>query len=94
MKRLAKTLWEAYAKQAGGVTFDGKPLPTWDELGDDRQACWVAVAAACQQRQTLVDIHINFVTDEVIGIYSDGSQRVLNTEGETLSQIRKRHFPQ
>ena len=38
-------MWDAYAKQAGGVTFDGKPLPTWDELGEERQACWKAAAA-------------------------------------------------
>jgi hypothetical protein len=37
---MEKEMWDAYAKQAGGVTFDGKPLPTWDELGKERQACW------------------------------------------------------
>lgn len=42
MDNLEKKMWEAYSKQAGGVTFDGKPLPTWEELGADRQACWVA----------------------------------------------------
>jgi molecular chaperone GrpE (heat shock protein) len=41
---MERKMWDAYAKQAGGVTFDGKPLPTWDELGNDRQACWVAAA--------------------------------------------------
>jgi hypothetical protein len=41
---LAKQMWDAYAKQAGGVAFDGKPLPDWDGLGADRQACWVAAA--------------------------------------------------
>lgn len=42
--RLAGALWEAYCNQAGGKTFDGKPLPLWDDLGEDRQACWFAVA--------------------------------------------------
>lgn len=37
-------MWDAYCKQAGGKTFDGKPLPTWDELGEERQACWRAAA--------------------------------------------------
>jgi len=41
----AQALWAAYSASAGGVTFDGKPLPTWAELGDDRQRCWIAVAA-------------------------------------------------
>ena len=36
--------YAAYCKQAGGLTFDGKPLPTFEELGEDRQACWMAAA--------------------------------------------------
>jgi len=44
MTDLAKQMWEAYAKQAGNVTFDGKPLSDWDGLGADRQLCWVASA--------------------------------------------------
>ena len=44
---MEKEMWEAYAKQAGGLTFDGKPLPTWDELGKERQACWRAAASVC-----------------------------------------------
>lgn len=43
-KEHAKKLWEAYSEAAGGKTFDGKPLPTWDELGEDRQKCWDAAA--------------------------------------------------
>ena len=38
--------YAAYCAQAGGVTFDGKPLPTFDELGEERQACWVAAVDA------------------------------------------------
>ena len=38
--------YAAYCVQAGGVTFDGKPLPTFDELGEERQACWVAAVDA------------------------------------------------
>jgi len=38
--------WEAYAKSVGGTTFDGKPLPTWNELGDRQQAGWEAAANA------------------------------------------------
>jgi hypothetical protein len=42
---MAKLMWDAYAIKAGGITFDGKPLPTWDELGEDRQSCWIAAAS-------------------------------------------------
>jgi hypothetical protein len=41
-EQLAREGYEAYCKQAGGKTFDGKPLPTYDELGAERQACWLA----------------------------------------------------
>ena len=44
VERLAGALWDAYSIKAGGKTFDGKPLPTWEELGEDRQSCWHAVA--------------------------------------------------
>lgn len=44
VERLAGALWDAYSIKAGGKTFDGKPLPTWEELGEDRQFCWHAVA--------------------------------------------------
>jgi hypothetical protein len=45
---MEKEMWDAYAKQAGGVTFDGKPLPTWDELGKLRQACWGGIMYSWQ----------------------------------------------
>ena len=44
---LEREMWEAYAKQACGVTFDGKPLLTWDELGEESQICWKAAASVC-----------------------------------------------
>jgi tripartite-type tricarboxylate transporter receptor subunit TctC len=48
--KLAIKMWDAYAKQAGGKTFDGKPLPTWEELGEERQSCWNAAAAVTADR--------------------------------------------
>lgn len=39
---IVEKMWAAYCEAAGGVTYDGKPLPTWEELGDDRQKCWMA----------------------------------------------------
>ena len=44
--QLARVMYAAYNLQAGGKTFDGKPLPTWKELGADRQGCWLAAAKA------------------------------------------------
>lgn len=45
-ERALQRMWASYANQAGGKTFDGKPLPTWSELGDERQACWRAALRA------------------------------------------------
>lgn len=39
--QLAASAYAAYCKQAGGKTFDGKPLPAYEDLGSDRRACWV-----------------------------------------------------
>ena len=46
---VAKVMYAAYSEQAGGKTFDGKPLPTYEELGTDRQSCWKAAAEAAIQ---------------------------------------------
>ena len=46
MKSLGQLAWEAYAKSVGGLTFDGKPLPTWLELGDRQRLGWEAAAEA------------------------------------------------
>ena len=63
---MEKEMWDAYAKQAGGVTFDGKPLPTWDELGDERQACWKAAAATLLRvlKQLDNDIELAIMSDD------------------------------
>lgn len=42
----AKVGYEAYCKQAKYKTFDGRPIPKWEELGEDRQACFVAFTKA------------------------------------------------
>lgn len=44
IRNIAAAMYHAYGKQGGGKTFDGKPLPTYLELGADRQACWEAAA--------------------------------------------------
>lgn len=44
--RALARMWGAYSYKAGGKTFDGKDLPTWAELGEERQACWRAALRA------------------------------------------------
>lgn len=40
----AQSAWAAYAVAVGGKTFDGKPLPTWEQLGLPQRRGWVAAA--------------------------------------------------
>ena len=60
---MAKQMWDAYAIQAGGKTFDGKPLPTWDELGAERQSCWVAAASVTASRIEKLEAALRDVID-------------------------------
>lgn len=46
---IAQELYGAYVRQAMGKTFDGKPLPTWHELGTNRQDCWIAVVKRTEE---------------------------------------------
>ncbi len=46
MSRAAQAAWDAYAEAVGGKTFDDKPLPSWEELGDRQKAGWQAAAEA------------------------------------------------
>lgn len=53
-EQIAASMYHAYCKQAGGKTFDGKPLPTWAEIGAERQSCWVAAAKQAASELALV----------------------------------------
>lgn len=48
-KSLGRVAFEAYSAEAGGKTFDGKDIPSWDDLHGDKpkvQAQWEAAARA------------------------------------------------
>ncbi len=36
--------YAVYSKAVGGTTFDDRPLPSFDQLGQRQQAAWQAVA--------------------------------------------------
>lgn len=40
----ASNAYAAYVKAVGGETFDGRPLPTFDQLGPRQQLGWAAAA--------------------------------------------------
>ena len=48
-RELARTMFDAYNKQAGGKTWDGKDIPPFDQVGDRVQANWIAAAEAARE---------------------------------------------
>lgn len=40
----AKLAFDAYSKAVGGKTFDGWPLPQWEDVGETVRAGWIAAA--------------------------------------------------
>ena len=49
IEQIAQAMYDAYNEQAGGKTWDGRPLPTWDQLGEERQQCWIAAAQKARE---------------------------------------------
>lgn len=45
-KSYAQLNFEAYAAAVGGITYDGKPIPKWDDLTQTVRDGWAAGAAA------------------------------------------------
>lgn len=39
------------ASGAGARTWDGRPMPSWDQMGDQQRAGWIAVGRAFAGRQ-------------------------------------------
>ena len=37
-----RAAYARYSKAVGGKTFDGRPMPAWDELGEKQKKGWMA----------------------------------------------------
>lgn len=46
---LGKVNYQAYGLSVGGKTYDGRPIPKWEDLGQKIQEGWVAGAEAVAQ---------------------------------------------
>lgn len=44
-KSMGQRAFEAYNEAKGGRTYDGKPIPPWDAVGDDVRSAWERAAA-------------------------------------------------
>jgi hypothetical protein len=51
-KSLGQIAFEAYNEAKGGVTYDGKPIPPWEDVGDAVRSAWEAAARAVWERST------------------------------------------
>ncbi|MFD7410136.1 hypothetical protein [Kitasatospora purpeofusca] len=49
----AEIAYAAYGAATGGLTHDGRPMPTWDQLGDRIQHAWAAAALALGMERTV-----------------------------------------
>lgn len=47
---LAAGMFDAYNKQAEGKTYNGLPIPPWQEIGERVQNCWRAAANYAAER--------------------------------------------
>ncbi len=52
---VAAECYAAYCVQAGGVTFDNKALPTFEQLGAERQKCWLAASNSAWKQWVIID---------------------------------------
>lgn len=43
-----KTAYEAYGRDADWKTYDGRPMPTWDDLTEAVRGHWIAAALAVE----------------------------------------------
>lgn len=43
---LGRVAFDAYAASVNGTTHDGRPIPTWEEVGDTVRDGWAAAATA------------------------------------------------
>jgi len=59
----AKRMWDAYATRLGGKNYKGEPLPSWDDLGDERQYCWIGVSEVTSDRIFKLEAALREIAD-------------------------------
>jgi hypothetical protein len=68
MSEQARRGYEGYAESTGGKTFDGRQMPTWDELPDRIQEAWrAAIVAAIDsppREEKLTELQMRLLDEE------------------------------
>lgn len=62
--RMAERMFDAYNREAGGKTWDGKPIPPWSEVGDRVRNNWLAAAIAATEFATA---ELNTLAEKAFG---------------------------
>ena len=47
---MAQVAYQAYGDTAEWKNYRGEPMPTWDELGERIQTCWIMATSAAINR--------------------------------------------
>ena len=53
---LGHIAFNAYKEAKQGTTYDAKPIPMWDVLGDDVRQAWEAAASAVKEQVQFDDM--------------------------------------
>jgi hypothetical protein len=78
---LGRTAYAAYSTTTGGRTHDGRPMPTWDDLGDLIRAAWIAAALAAGAR---VEHHLRSIEQHLARI-DDRLATVITKENKIMT---------
>lgn len=66
MKTIGQIAFEAYNEAKGGVTYDGKPIPPWTDVGDAVRTAWeCAAGAAAGTVQAEMALSISGMTEQL-----------------------------
>lgn len=55
---VGKVAYEAYAQFTGGKTFDGREMPTWENLTDRIRSAWEAASTAAREIADFEEVDI------------------------------------
>lgn len=98
MKTPGQIAFEAYNESKGGLTYDGKPIPPWDELSGDKAAvhrAWEAAADALLTRTVVLRADSVKIGELVVVADKDGRPRLADVVAITQRldgvEFRVRH---
>lgn len=83
--------FEAYNLEKGGVTYDGKKIPPWTDVGDEVRGAWEAAASAVifwTVEQTQAGDVVSFLRATLRGSLSLLAKAEPGARGRELALVR------